>query len=185
VLVISALRTELLFVSHRPRAALGCGAQSARRLPDLLRRVSPSSVLVVGYCGGLRASLACGELLLADEVEAPRKTTPSLELLEIARRALPSAHVGPLVTQAQAADPAEKARLGVRALGVDMETAYLARLMDDHGIPWLALRIVLDRLWEQLPLRWAAARWAARAVRCARILGGATNRLVAALEAGP
>lgn len=180
IVVLGALRTELLFVRRGPRLALGIGARAAERLSAWLRVMRPDRALVIGFCGGADPSLGPGDLVLADALlrDGERVDVPGGPLAE-ARRALPGAKVGPLLTVEGPADPAAKARASAEAVGVDMESYHIARVLSGHGIPFLVLRCVLDPLWEDPGRRW---RYAIRALRCARSLGSAAGRLLAVLE---
>ncbi|HDI11041.1 MAG TPA: hypothetical protein ENF77_01810 [Candidatus Acetothermia bacterium] len=178
VLVVAALRTELLFVRHRPVAILGMGDKAAPRLVGLVRRKRPLGVLAVGFCGATWATLPPGALVLAsgvDGLEVPG------ELVERARTMLPRAEVGPVATVKALADPREKARLGLDALAVDMESAPLARQLASLGIPFLILRCVLDALWEDVSIG-PRLRWTKRALMCARRLAEGVRTLVPVLE---
>jgi nucleoside phosphorylase len=182
VVTVGALRTELLFVPG-PRRALGVGQGAATRLARWLADRRPDGVLVVGFCGGLRGHLTPGALVLADRVVGEAAAIPvGEELVERARAAVPGAEVGALITAAGLVGPREKAILGIEALGVDLESAPLARELSGWGIPFLVVRVVLDALWEELPRRGQAFLWVRRALACARRLGAAARALTPVLE---
>jgi nucleoside phosphorylase len=188
VLTVAALRTELLY-APRPRAALGVGKKAAPHLVEILKRKRPAGVLVVGFCGGLHAALPPGTFVLADQlVEDPGQRSALRvlvdgEFLGKAKEKLPEARVGTLVTLDRPVGPAEKACLGIDALGVDLESAHLALELSKRGIPFLVLRIVLDALWEEPPFGARRALWARRAIACARQLDRAAQALFPTLEA--
>lgn len=177
VLTVAALRTELVY-APRPRAALGVGERAAPRLVELLPGKRPAGVVVVGFSGAARGSLPVGGLVLADSVGGVRVPEG---LLERARNALPGAEVGPVAQVGSPAGPKEKARLGLDALAVDMESGDLAAALSSHKVPFLIVRCILDALWED-PSRGFKARWANRALTCARRLGQAARALVPVLE---
>lgn len=185
ILTVAALRTELLFVGG-PKAAVGVGARSRSGLVRVVERWRPRGVAVVGYCGGLRADLPPGAVVLADRVKGPAGTVRvGARVLVRARDLLPGAEVGPMVTVARPASPAEKVALGAEVLGVDLESAHLAEELFRRGIPFLVARVVLDSLWEEVPQGLRAARWAGRALRCSWTLGRIAPLLARALrEAG-
>ena len=56
VMVLAALRTELLFV-RGPKAALGMGETARAGLRGLLNRFPLKGAVFLGYCGGLAAGL--------------------------------------------------------------------------------------------------------------------------------
>ncbi|MCX7750769.1 MAG: adenosyl-hopene transferase HpnH, partial [Candidatus Bipolaricaulota bacterium] len=135
VIVVAALRTELLFV-RGPKAALGVGARSQGRLCAFLARRRPQGVVIVGYAGGLHADLRPGALVLPDLVwDQKGAVRVSGELLARARTRLPHARVGPLFTDERLTPLAAKAAFEGRALAVDMETSHLARELSARGIP--------------------------------------------------
>jgi len=181
VIVVAALRTELLFV-RGPKAALGVGERAGAALQALLKRRSPKGVAVVGYAGGLRADLRPGVLVLADRVldeKGGLEVDPAL--LRQAQKRLPKARIGPLFTDRRLTPREEKEKLGERALAVDMETSHLARVLSAQGIPFLALRVILDAYEEEAPGDGRKVLWAGRALRCSWILGRAAEALREAL----
>lgn len=182
IVTVAALATELLF-APRPRMRVGVGAEARGRLRDWLAGHRPRGALVVGFSGATRANLAAGSAVLADTVVAEGTDPLVLDRALVARgcEALPSAVVGTVVTVARPADPAQKTRLGLDALAVDMESAHLARELARQGIPFLVVRVVLDELWEDI-VSSSRIRWAGRAIVCARSLGRAAEALRPVLE---
>jgi len=176
-LVVGALRTELLLVP-RPRLSVGVGRPGRAALAERLDRIRPPRVVLLGFCGGLRSSLAPGDLILGDFV-IDRDGVLRLPPEEVARaaEALPWARVGGLVSVDHPADPAEKVRLGIDALGVDMESGPLCRELVARGIPFLLVRAVLDAAWEEIRPAPRHVLWAGRALACARRLGVAARAL--------
>jgi hypothetical protein len=175
--VAAALRTELLFAPC-PRIVLGIGSRACASLTSWLDPTPPRGVLLAGFCGGLRASLAAGDLVLADRVsDAEGEVTLAPNAVAWAAALLPDAHVGSLVTVSHVAALEEKARLGLASLVVDMESAPLARELAARGVPFLTLRVVLDALWEEVPSGLGRVTWSARALTCARRLGLAARLL--------
>ncbi|QAA77170.1 MAG: hypothetical protein BIP78_1404 [Candidatus Bipolaricaulis sibiricus] len=182
ILTVAALATELLFVP-RPRLRVGVGAGAGQRLRAWLGGHRPDGVLVVGFAGATRAGVAAGSLLVAAEILGDESDRIPLDpaLVARAQAALPHAIVEGVATVARPADPAGKARLGVGAAAVDMESLHLARELAGRGIPFLVVRAVLDELWEDV-LGSPRMRWAGRAVACARRLGRAAEMLGPVLE---
>lgn len=181
VMVVAALRTELLFV-RGPKAALGVGARSQKRLRALLARRRPQGVVIVGYAGGLRADLRPGALVLPDLVwDAKGAVRISGALLARARARLPHAQVGPLFTDERLTPLAAKAAFEGKALAVDMETSHLARELFRWRVPFLVGRVILDAREEEVPVGWRGVLWAPRALRCSWILGRAAHALRKAL----
>jgi adenosylhomocysteine nucleosidase len=133
---------------------IGRLGETAPRAARALRRLLAAglgdvrAVLVVGVAGGLGELAPC-DLVVADRVtdtegEAPPPDPGWLDALpsDLGRR-------GTLVSAARvAAGAAEKQGLGARhgpeARAVDLETAALARVAAEHGLPYLVLRAISD-----------------------------------------
>ncbi len=112
-------------------------------------------VLLTGYAGGTLGGHGTGLLLAAGEVR--RSGAPSLlpdaalhqRMLEILEKSLEGdlrVHAGPFETVSQvAAGPEDKAALSAAGVcAVDMETHAAASGFAAAGIPWAALRVLLD-----------------------------------------
>lgn len=185
VMVVAALRTELLFIPG-PKASLGVGPKAHDRLQIMLDRFPPKAVAVLGYAGGVRADLSPGTLVLADVVfdeEGP--VGVSAELLAKAQKLLPGAKVGPIFTDHKLATRGEKAQLEGKALAVDMETSFVARELLARQIPFLVGRVILDARWEEVRGGWRSSLWAYRALRCSWVLARAAQALRLALAEAP
>ncbi|HEU68474.1 MAG TPA: hypothetical protein ENN53_04575 [Candidatus Acetothermia bacterium] len=158
------------------------GRQAGDRLRAWLDVRNPGGALVIGFSGATRAGVGAGTVVLAEAIWGDGSGIPlDRALVARAREALPDAVVGAVATVARPAGPAEKARLGLEALAVDMESAHLGRELVRRGIPFLIVRIVLDELWEDVsgfPIRWAG-----RALACSRKLGRAAAALRPVVEA--
>ncbi|MBC7293639.1 MAG: hypothetical protein H5T84_06005 [Thermoleophilia bacterium] len=182
ILTVAALATELLF-APRPRLRVGVGVGASERLRAGMRGRRADGVLVVGFAGATRAGVAAGTLVLAAEILGDESDRIPLDpaLVARAQAALPHAVVEGVATVARPADPGNKARLGVEAVAVDMESLHLARELAGRGIPFLVVRAVLDEVWEDV-LGSPRIRWARRALACARTLGRAAETLGPVLE---
>ncbi len=180
-LIVAALRTELVFVPG-PKRVLGVGPRAPGSLRRTLDRERPQAVVLVGYCAGLQGALPPKSLILADRVLGRRGVVRiGAGHLAQARKLLPQAHVGPLVQVDRILLAQEKARMGLEALGADMESFGVAQELFQRGIPFLIARVVLDALWEELPRGRRQLGWAGRALGCSWILGRAAPLLVQAL----
>jgi adenosylhomocysteine nucleosidase len=133
--------------------ALGVGGGARRAVID----EQPRLVVSCGFSGGLDAALAPGDLVLAtvvrdetgDELSAPAAVRQRAgEALRGLRH-----FEGELVcTSAVAATVEEKLALArPGALAVDMESYPAARAAAAAGIPWLAIRAIVDPLRSSLP----------------------------------
>jgi nucleoside phosphorylase len=133
--------------------AVGVG-EGARRV---LAEERPRVLVSCGFAGGLDPELAPGDLVLATAVRS--EDGDVLTAPEGARRAAAAALAGLrcsqgelLCTASVAATPEEKHRLASSgALAVDMESHPAARAAAEAGIPWLALRAIVDPLDSSLP----------------------------------
>ena len=180
-LTVAALRTELLFVPGRKKA-LGVGPRALGPLRRVLDQARPQAVVVVGYCAGLQGSLPPKSLVLADRAGKDGETVRvGAGHLAHAQELLPHAHVGPLIQVDRLLPVEEKARLGLQAMGADMESLLVAQELFRRGVPFLIARVVLDALWEELPHGPGQLGWAPRALACSRVLGRAVPLLRAAL----
>jgi adenosylhomocysteine nucleosidase len=146
------------------RGALACGAGAGpgvrERVDALLQRQRPDMLIAAGVCGGLDPSLAPGSLVLGRRVVAPNQPEhlPDLAVLAPARRALRAGGVPYVLStllsvSRPAATRRQKTMLWNRygAAGVDLETYAIVAAAEAHGVPWLALRAVLDPAAEGLP----------------------------------
>jgi len=186
VMVLAALRTELLFV-RGPKAALGVGEAARAGLRRALARFSPKGAILLGYCGGLGGGLPPGSLILADRLDGPEGTVrPSAKILSKARELLPEAYSGPLFTHPvllrKEAAQKEALEKGIKPLGVDMEANFVAAELWRRKIPFLVVKIVLDSGEEEIFLGIGRFLWAPRALWCSWKLGRVVPKLRQALE---
>ncbi len=103
----------------------------------------PTLVISAGFSGAVVSDLGVGDLVVADEVcdadGVCRRTTWPIAAVRHQR--------GRLLTVPQIIGrPEEKRRLGVRsgAVAVDMETAVVARLCGEAGVPCGCVRAISD-----------------------------------------
>jgi adenosylhomocysteine nucleosidase len=133
--------------------ALGLGGGAGR----VLAEERPRLVVSCGFSGALDSALIPGDLVLAtavrdengDELSAPEP------LRVAAARALSGMRCfqGKLVCTTSVAATQEEKRALARpgALAVDMESYPAVRAAAEQGVPWLALRAVVDPLASSLP----------------------------------
>jgi adenosylhomocysteine nucleosidase len=123
-----------------------CAARFARRLEE--RTELPSGMALVGVAGGLDASLAAGDIVLASAaLDEEGRQAPCTVL------SLPGAAIGPIVTVHRAVyTPAEKAAArSTGALAVEMEAYPLAAWAMQRMLPFVHARVILDSVDEALP----------------------------------
>ena len=178
-MVAACFRLETAWIPKIPgtrvvRVRVGAPSGFARAItaggrPDLL--------ISTGFCGGLDPRLGIGDLILATEViHRGRAIAIAPELLTRARAALAREGIHPapgrLVTAARViGKKEEKQRLHneTKALGVEMEAGKLAEWADGNGVPFLAVKSVLDPAGVELPLT---------------VAGDALRHPIAAIKAG-
>lgn len=122
---------------------------------DEVRRVAQSGVrglVSFGYAGGLDPALPAGSLiiprLVIDERGNRFPTDPALS------RALGGTTAETLLTVPRiilAGEEKRRLHQRTRAAAIDMESAEVARVAEAFGLPFTALRVVLDAAHRDLP----------------------------------
>jgi adenosylhomocysteine nucleosidase len=133
--------------------AIGLGGGARRAVAE----ERPRLVVSCGFSGGLDGALAPGDLVLAtsvrdetgDDLVAPQ----AVRLLAAQALSGLRCFEGELVCTTSVAATEEEKRGLARpgALAVDMESYPAARAAAEAGIPWLALRVIVDPLLCSLP----------------------------------
>ena len=205
ILVTASFPVELRWIARRSgvrvvRTAMGAAAgASLDRLGDAT--AGTTMMISTGFAGGIDPRAARGDLALARTVRhRGEEIDIDPQLVDRARRTLDSRpcvlHVGPCVSADDVLRPDEKrALVGQDITTVDMESGPLARWASARGIPFLALRAVLDPVDAELPFSadrplWAcalrhplsAAQSAGHAIAVGRRLGRAVNAVVDAFS---
>ena len=171
ILVAVALPAELravaraLAVTDRPSSmrvdsgnvvalAVGVGGDIA---PAIIA-YQPRLVITAGFSGALDPWLRSGDVVLATRVcdEAGEHVDAPDSLVDVTRRALEArgrVAVGELVCARRVAATADDKRALARPgrLAVDLESLSAARAARDHGVPWLAVRAIVDAMDVELP----------------------------------
>jgi len=144
----------------------GIGGDNAARAARQLVAAGVGALLSWGVAGALDPALSCGTVVLPTEVlrrsnalgPSPLQrfeTCPTWrERLWAALQAHARLAAGALLTSAVPVVAAElKARMfqETRAVAVDMESAAVAEVAADHGLPFMALRVILDTARVSLP----------------------------------
>jgi adenosylhomocysteine nucleosidase len=134
----------------------GAAAAAARRLA----LAGAAALVSFGMAGGLDPVLVCGAVLLPEEVVSPNGAAvlaTASEWRQRLRAALPSSCIacgGRLLTSGQpVASPDAKAAAWreSRAAAVDMESAAIAQVAKQAGLPFIALRVIVDTASDRLP----------------------------------
>jgi adenosylhomocysteine nucleosidase len=144
----------------------GIGAENAARAARALVAAGAGALLSFGVAGALDPQLACGTAVLPFEVLRPRNglstATPQrfatdLQWRECLLSALPPRPAVVSGALLSSTAPVASATLKQRlfrdsgAVAVDMESAAVAAVAADHGLPFLALRVILDTAQDSLP----------------------------------
>jgi adenosylhomocysteine nucleosidase len=137
----------------------GAGAAGAARGAAAALERGADTLLAVGFAGSLSPAIGPGELLIASEVVEPSGACWPVDgglLRELQRTVAPGVrvHCGRLLTAPRVvAGAEEKRRLGEEtgALGVDMESASIARCAARARVPLGVLRAITDGAGESLP----------------------------------
>ncbi|MBI5124769.1 MAG: hypothetical protein HZA70_00880 [Planctomycetes bacterium] len=141
--------------------AAGIGPERAERATKgLLERFKIKAVLSVGYTGALRDGVKTGELVIVRNVVGAYCNTPlpcHPFLTELARKVAEGngfkVHLGDILTVTEPIKrPEDKRQAGVLtgAVAVDMEGAGVAMAAREARIPFMALKVILDEVDEEL-----------------------------------
>jgi 4-hydroxy-3-methylbut-2-enyl diphosphate reductase len=185
-LIAAPMGLEALLVRSAARGArvraTGLGPRRSRAAARGLLHEPGAALLVLGFCGGLDAAAAPGEVLVAEEVyaapeeddsPAPVVCAHAAELVQaLARRGI-AAHAGRIVCVSRLALGERRAELRAGgASAVDMESVWLAPGAGER--PFAVVRVVLDGPAHEL-LRPQIAVQGPRAARALRRVAAALH----------
>ena len=173
VVVLAALKPEIVPLRQRLDGVAGVRLVMTGVGPERAERaaranlVGASLVLTAGCCGGLVAGANAGMILVPGQLlqavdggGARRCPDPHAQWATRARQQAErmGLHCSdrPLITVSDALNsPERKHRCHQQtgAVGVDMETAAVALVAGERGVPHLAIRVVLDSVDDHLPER--------------------------------
>lgn len=150
VLVVAAVSQELRDFHEQgqsvERMVTGMGRLAGDAVRKRLAKGGIDLVISTGFAGGLRPGFRTGDLVWASEVidaesgERRRPSAPEAGMEGIAE-------TGPFITVKQVLpDSKAKSDAGRRfdAIAADMESSAVARAADQAGVPWIAVRAILD-----------------------------------------
>jgi len=123
------------------------GAGTAEVLTKKLATTKPRLVISAGFGGGLLPEVAVGDLVLATNYSSPEIVSQ----LNLGERW----HKGDLVTVDAIVEKSEgkrQLRESSGAIAADMETAHLARVCAENGVPFLGIRCISDALNDDMPV---------------------------------
>ncbi len=181
ILVACAVAQEL--AHFRPQEGVEClvtgmGGRAAGSVRRRLRKGRVGIVVSAGFSGAIRPGFEVGDLVAASEVieaGSGRRWRPE-SLMGVNGLA----SVGPFLTVVGVlSDPESKEAAGAKfsAIAADLESAEVAQVAEQQGVPWVALRAILDPMEMGLAV---GSRWAAMSLL---LTVGRRRRLRAFLEA--
>jgi nucleoside phosphorylase len=148
------------------QAGVGC-VRAAEGARFLIRRFPLQGLVSFGFAGGLAPELARGTVVIGTEVVCEERSDSCAlanhglieQFHSAARGAGLPVQRGRLVTSPQiVADPISRADLRRKsgACVVDMETAGISAVAEAAGLPWVAVRAVVDGATDTLPPAFAS-----------------------------
>jgi adenosylhomocysteine nucleosidase len=162
----------------------GMGGAAAALAACNLVAAGATSLVSWGMAGGLDPSLAAGKILLPDEVIAAdgnsiataRRWREHLSVALLPHRPLNGGKL--LTSDAAITSVAAKAALfrATGAAAVDMESLYIAQVAQAHGLPFIAIRVLIDAAADAVSDAARAAADAGGQVRLGRLLVQALRR---------
>jgi adenosylhomocysteine nucleosidase len=140
-------------------AISGIGSAHASTAADNLVAAGAAALMSFGLAGGLDPALRAGNVVLPDEVisrEGARCTTTPEWREQLRREVQKACWVagGKLLTCLGPIDaPADKAAAfrDTGAVAVDMESLAVAQVAEQHGLPFIAVRVIVDTAADGLP----------------------------------
>jgi nucleoside phosphorylase len=144
------------------QAGIGC-TRAAEGAQLLIQRFSPQALVSFGFAGGLMPQLARGTVIIGTELVGAESSQtlakanrPLVDQFLAATEAagLPGQWGSIVTTQHLVADARSKAQLWGRsgACAVDMETAGIVAVACEAGLPWVAVRVIIDSAEDALPV---------------------------------
>lgn len=162
--VVTAMRAEAraaasLAAAGADLACAGIGDGPAAKAARELLSGNVRALMAFGLAGGLDPVLRAGAVIVPAEVMDESRTVHAAHaawrerIVAAIEREIPVSSGALVSVSAPVASPAEKARLRreTGAAGVDMECFAVARVAADAGVPFIALRAVVDSAEVGLP----------------------------------
>ncbi len=156
-------------------AVTGMGRSAASTGAQALIGAGAVALASFGLAGGLDPALAAGDILVPAEVVSPdgARFDTAARWRERLSSAV-AAHGGRLLTAPRAigsvADKAELFRT-TGAVAVDMESTAVAEVAQRHRLPFIAVRVIVDRAEDVLPRAITAAADAEGHLQIGRLIG--------------
>src|SRR6185437_7001352 len=122
----------------------------AARQAHALIQTGATTLMSFGIAGGLSSKLRPGSLVVADEILTEFDRYPAVS----SSAPMIRAHVGPIYGSWEIVATSKEKR-AIRkltgALAVDMESGPVARVAQEAGIPFIAIRAIADPVTHGLP----------------------------------
>lgn len=143
-----------------PEVALsGIGPQAAGAAAEQLARSGAAGLVSFGYAGALKPALRSGSLVLPNAIvqaDGTRHETDSAWLAALMAAIAPDVAVvsGSLLSMPHmltCAQDKHAAHIATGAVAVDMESAAIAAAAERYGLPFIAVRAVLDEADHTVP----------------------------------
>ena len=134
---------------------VGDSAACQRRLTAALESKRPHGDLAIsaGYAGALAPALHVSDLLLGQNHSDPALLATARTVLEADSPQIGALSTQPVAAETVAAKPSWATLYATtQALGVDMETAWIAAACAQVGIPLLSLRVISDAADQPFPV---------------------------------
>jgi adenosylhomocysteine nucleosidase len=130
------------------------GSNIAGPLTDAIKR-GCRSIVSFGVAGGLSPRLRAGDWIVASSiVDAGKRHQTDVEWSRRLRNAVPGAGFAPVAgSDAPVSKPATKREWYTKtgAVAVDMESHVVARIAAEHGLPFAAVRVIVDPAHRTVP----------------------------------
>ncbi|HEV2270034.1 MAG TPA: hypothetical protein VGR92_11285 [Steroidobacteraceae bacterium] len=165
-------------------AVSGIGESAAAAAARRLVLAGATALASFGMAGGLDPTLICGTVLLPQEIAALDGAGPgaavaasSPQWRQRLRAALPASVIaceGKLLTSARPIGQRDAKAVAWRnsqAAAVDMESSAIAHVAGQAGLPFVALRVIVDTAADELPAAVLAASGGGQ-LRLGRLLAG-------------
>lgn len=160
VLIATPTVREANAIGGRARLIVTGTGGAADELVQAIREERPGVVVVAGYSGALDPSLKPGDIIISRMAAhagspelLPEKGLVDVVRDEFHRRKTAFVYSRLLTTDHAIAGKGEKLALWNEfgAAGVDMETYPLVTAAEAAGLPWIAVRVVVDTASQALP----------------------------------
>jgi len=161
-------------------AVTGMGYAAAEAGAERLVAAGAAALMSWGLAGGLDPELPAGQIFLPSEIMAPDGALLPTDRLWRERLRATLTGSSPLSFGRLATSPAAVVTVAAKAAlfktsgarAVDMESAAIARVAQKHGLPFVAIRVIVDRATDALPDAVLAASAAGPEVSAWGLLGG-------------